>query len=209
VGRATAGVPSGRQLCPRRCWPRGGGQGSTPRGPCRRQPLCPPGPSCPSQHGSGNQPCRARASHLSAARLGKNAWPILFFAPPVRVSPLTVPLPGPVGALVTAGVSRGSLLRRALVSVPGLPPRRRTVCAAFSTAATRAGAQGPARTKCSVSSAIAEKQEFHFEKLKKKKSALFLNKPAVCSSPRGKAETRISATEMPDSESEVPSLALP
>lgn len=83
------------------------------------------------------------------------------------------------------------------------------MCGAFSTTAIRAGAQGPARTKCSVSLAIAEKQEFHFEKLNKKKKALFFNKPAVCSSPRGKAETRISAIEMPDSVFKVPLLALP
>lgn len=85
------------------------------------------------------------------------------------------------------------------------------MCGAFSTTAIRAGAQGPARTKCSVSLAIAEKQEFHFEKLffKKKKKALFFNKPAVCSSPRGKAETRISAIEMPDSVFKMPLLALP
>lgn len=37
---------------------------------------------------------RTQASYLSCACTGKDAWPVLFFAPPVCMSLFTVPLPG-------------------------------------------------------------------------------------------------------------------
>lgn len=199
------------------CWPWGGQQGFTrPAPPCSQteilslSPLCLARPSSSSRPASGllrpNMLGRQRVTRRCAQAStghdrGRTRGLMLFFFCTTRW-PVTLHHP-PTGApqeLLSLWLSAGlswpcATLWSTFISDPDLPLQHRAMCGAFSTAAVRAGAQGPARTKCSVSVEIAEKQELKKKLIKKRCSST----KVLSASPRGRAETRISAVETPES----------
>lgn len=169
-------------------WPWGGQQRFTcPAPPCSQteilslSPLCLARPSSSSRPASGllrpTMPGRRRVTRRCAQAptghaQGRTSGLIFFyFAPPIGLSPFTVPPLGPRRSSCHSGSPQSCPGRvphsSAFVSAPDLPRQCRAMRGAFSTAAVRAGAQGPARTKRSVFVTIAEKQELKNKNKKK------------------------------------------